>query len=112
VQAWHDWRWAEAALTNLLDDPTVRGVVCHLRPSPARVAWEQAELRARQLETALQTRLVIELAKGYLVGRGGFTPDEAFEALRGYARHHHLKIHDVCQRVVDGEPLVTPPPAG
>lgn len=110
VQAWHGWRWAEAAFTNLLDDPTVRGVVCNLRPSPARVAREQAELRASQLETALETRLVIELAKGYLVGRDGLTPDEAFEALRGHARGHHLRLHDVCRRVVGGEDLIAPPP--
>jgi PAS domain S-box-containing protein len=109
VQAWHDWRWAEAAFTNLLDDPAVRGVVCNLRPSPARMAQEVAELRARQLETALQSRLVIELAKGYLVGRDGVTPDEAFASLRSYARSHHLTVHDVCQRVVDGELLVEPP---
>ena len=111
VKAFHDWRWAEAAFTNLLDDPTVRGVVCNLRPSPARTAREQAEVRARQLETALQTRLVIELAKGYLVGRDGVTPDEAFCSLRSYARSHHLTVHTVCQRVVDGEPLIGPPAA-
>jgi PAS domain S-box-containing protein len=109
VQAWHDWRWAEVAFTNLLDDPMVRGVVCNLRPSPARVAQELAELRARQLETAFQSRLVIELAKGYLVGRDGVTPDDAFASLRSYARSHHLTIHTVCQRVVDGEPLISPP---
>lgn len=109
VQAWHDWRWAEVTFTNLLDDPTVRGVVCNLRPSPARLAREQAELRARQLETALQSRLVIELAKGYLVGRDGVTPDDAFTSLRAYARSHNLTVHDVCRRVVDGEPLIAPP---
>ena len=108
VQALHDWRWAEAAFTNLLDDPTVRGVVCNLRPSPARVAMEQAETRARQLETALQTRLVIELAKGYLMGRDAMTADEAFCTLRSHARAHHLTVHDVCRRVVEGEPLVAP----
>jgi PAS domain S-box-containing protein len=109
VQAWHDWRWAEVAFTNLLDDPMVRGVVCNLRPSPARTAREQAELRTRQLETAFQSRLVIELAKGYLISRDGVTPDEAFASLRGYARSHHLTVHAVCQRVVDGEPLIAPP---
>ncbi|MBD3944879.1 PAS domain S-box protein [Nocardioides ganghwensis] len=112
VQAWNDWRWAEAAFTNLLDDPTVRGVVCNLRPSPTRVAKEQAELRARQLETALESRLGIELAKGYLVGHDGLTPDEAFQALRGYARSHHLTIHDVSRRVVAGEAIIVPPVAG
>ena len=29
----HGWAWVEAALTNLLDDPVVRGVVCNLRLS-------------------------------------------------------------------------------
>jgi AmiR/NasT family two-component response regulator len=85
--------------------------VCNLRPSPTRVAKEQAELRARQLETALESRLGIELAKGYLVGRDGLSPDEAFQALRGYARSHHLTIHDVSRRVVAGEAIV-PPVAG
>lgn len=100
VVAFHDWRWAEAAFTNLLDDPTVRGVVCNLRPSPTRMAMEVAEDRARHLETALQTRLVIELAKDFLMGRDGMTADEAFCSLRSYARSHHLTLHDVCRRVV------------
>jgi PAS domain S-box-containing protein len=112
VRAFQDWRWAEAAFTNLLDDPTVRGVVCNLRPSPARAAMEQAELRARQLETALRTRLVIELAKGILVGRDGVSAEEAFCSLRTYARSHHLSVHDVCQRVVDGEAIIAPPVSG
>jgi PAS domain S-box-containing protein len=109
VQAWHDWRWAEALLTNLLDDPSVGGVLCNLRPNPARTAQEQAELRAQHLETAVQSRLVIELAKGYLVGRHGVTPDDAFALLRAHAHSHHLSMHDVCRRVVDGEELVVPP---
>lgn len=110
VQAYGDWRWAQAALTNLLDDPTVRGVVCHLRPSPTRVAMEAAEAKAQQLETALQTRLEIELAKGYLVGRHGLSPDAAFDALRSCARSRHLTVHDVSRRVVAGEEIVAPAP--
>ena len=42
-----DWVWAEAALTNLLDDPTVRGVVCNLRVSLRRTAQEEAETQRR-----------------------------------------------------------------
>ena len=72
----------------------------------------RARLRARQLETALESRLGIELAKGYLVGHDGLTPDEAFQALRGYARSHHLTIHDVSRRVVAGEAIIVPPVAG
>ena len=101
VQAYQAWRWAEAAFTNLLDDPLVRGVVCNLRTNPARVAQEQAEARVVQLEHALESRLSIELAKGYLAGRDGVTPEEAFQLLRGYARSHHLTLRDVCTRVVE-----------
>jgi PAS domain S-box-containing protein len=102
------WAWAEGALTNLLDDPVVRGVVCNLRLSPRRAAQEEAESQVRQLEFALESRLIIEMAKGYLAGRDGVTPDAAFERLRGYARKHHLAIRDVSHRVVAGELLTTP----
>lgn len=96
------WVWAEAALTNLLDDPDVRGVVCNLRLSVRRAAQEEAELRAQQLQTALGSRVVIEQAKGYLACRDGVDPEEAFGAIRRYARSHHLEIHDVSRQVVQG----------
>jgi len=97
------WDWAEIALTNLLDDPQVRGVVCNLRLAPRRTAQEEAENRARQLETALRSRLIIEQAKGYLAGRDGIDPEVAFERLRKHARDNHLAIHDVSRQVVAGE---------
>ncbi len=103
MRAYQAWRWAEAALTNLLDDPLVRGVVCNLRTNPARAAQEQAESRIAQLETALESRLTIELAKGYLAGRHDLAPDDAYQLLRGYARSHHLTLRDVCRRVVAGD---------
>lgn len=108
VRAYHDWRWAEAALTNLLDDPVVQGVVCNLRTNPARTAHQQAESRIAQLETALESRLTIELAKGYLGGRHDLAPEDAYQLLRGYARSHHLTLRDVCLRVVAGDLALTP----
>ena len=108
VRAFKAWRWAEAALTNLLDDPLVRGVVCNLRTNPARTAQEQAESRIAQLETALESRLSIELAKGYLAGRHDLAPDDAYQLLRGYARSHHLTLRDVCRRVVAGDLALVP----
>jgi PAS domain S-box-containing protein len=102
------WDWAEVALTNLLDDPLVRGVVCNLRLALRRTAQEEAETRAQQLETALRSRLIIEQAKGYLAGRDGIDPEVAFERLRKHARDNHLAIHDVSRRVVDGELPLTP----
>lgn len=98
-----DYVWAEAALTNLLDDPDVRGVVCNLRRSIRREALELAEERARQLQTALDSRVVIEQAKGYLVASQGITADEAFERIREHARRHQLRTHDVCRAILGGE---------
>lgn len=95
------WRWAEAAFTNLLDDPHVRGVVCNVRASVARQAHQEAEHRIAQLETALQSRLSIELAKGYLVARAGTTADAAFQLIRDHARHHQLTVREVARRVVE-----------
>jgi PAS domain S-box-containing protein len=102
------WAWAEAALTNLLDDPVVRGVVCNLRLSPRRTAHEEAENRAQQLQTALDSRVIIQQAKGYLAGRDGISPEAAFERLRHHARARHLAIRDVARGVIDGDALVGP----
>lgn len=97
------WPWAEASLTSFLDDPVVRGLVCQLRPSPRHTAQEAAETRAAQLQSALDTRLVIEQAKGFLAGRDGTDPEEAFERMRRHARRHHLGIREVARRVLTGE---------
>ena len=97
------WVWAEAAVTNLLDDPEVRGLVCNLRVSSRREAHETAEQRVEQLNTALRSRVLIEQAKGFLAARYGITPDEGFSRLRSYSRNHHMVIHEVSRRVVEGE---------
>jgi PAS domain S-box-containing protein len=97
------WVWAEAALTNLLDDPDVRGVVCNLRRSLRRAAHESAEIRVTQLNTALQSRVIIEQAKGFLAARYDIAPDVAFERLRQHSRNHHLVIREVARQVVSGE---------
>jgi PAS domain S-box-containing protein len=100
-----DWRWAEATLTNFLDDPVVRGMVCNLRLSPSREAREEAETRAAQLQTALDSRVLIEQAKGFLSASFGLDPDAAFQRLRSEARSSHRTIHDVAREVVAGKQL-------
>jgi PAS domain S-box-containing protein len=97
------WVWAEAALTNLLEDPDVRGVVCNLRRSLRREAHETAEMRVQQLNTALQSRVVIEQAKGVLAGRYGIKPDDGFERLRNYSRNNHVALRVVARKVVEGD---------
>lgn len=103
----HGWVWCEAALTNLLDDPVVRGLVCNLRISSRRDEFESLERQVQQLNTALQSRVVIEQAKGFLAALHGLDLDEAFERLRSYSRRNHVRIHEVARRVVSRE-LVLP----
>jgi PAS domain S-box-containing protein len=54
-----------------------------------------------QLERALLSRVVIEQAKGVLIGRHGVDADTAFEALRSAARSKNLRIHDLARRIVE-----------
>lgn len=56
--------------------------------------------RNAQLERALQSRILIEQAKGILAERFGVSPDEAFHVLRKGARNHRLRVHDLSARVI------------
>jgi PAS domain S-box-containing protein len=56
-----------------------------------------------RLQTALDSRIPIEQAKGFVAARFRMTPDAAFLALRRYARDHNLSIGDVARGVVTGE---------
>ena len=67
----------------------------------ARAYWANEELR-RNLEIALETRGVIDLAKGILVAREGCSPDEAFDILRRASQRANRKLHDIAQEMVDG----------
>src|SRR5919204_4393231 len=61
----------------------------------------EAEERIAQLETALESRVVIEQAKGVLAERLAVSVGEAFDILRYAARSHRTKLRDVARRVVD-----------
>jgi GAF domain-containing protein len=52
-----------------------------------------------QLQRALESRIIIEQAKGVLSAMGRMTVDEAFTALRGYARNHNLTLRVVAEGV-------------
>lgn len=60
---------------------------------------------AEQLRHALESRIVIEQAKGMVSAARGGSIDEAFERLRSYARGHSTKLHDVASAVVRRELL-------
>lgn len=64
-----------------------------------------------QLQTALNSRVLIEQAKGVIAERDGMTPSEAFAMLRSYARTHGMTLTDVAVGVLDStlDPRDTPP---
>lgn len=56
---------------------------------------------AEQLRGALDSRVVIEQAKGVLAERESITTDQAYQRLRQYARSHNLKLTQVALDVVE-----------
>jgi hypothetical protein len=56
--------------------------------------------RTIQLQTALESRIVIEQAKGILAERHSISPDKAFEKMRRDARSRRIKLHDLAAGIV------------
>jgi hypothetical protein len=57
--------------------------------------------RTIQLQTALDSRIVIEQAKGVLAERDSITPDEAFQSMRREARNRRMKLHEVAAGIIE-----------
>jgi GAF domain-containing protein len=69
-------------------------------------AAREHQLLAQQLQFALNSRVMIEQAKGMLAERGQMTVDRAFTVMRDFARRSNRKLATVAQAVIDGDPLV------
>ena len=70
-------------------------------------ALADGHLLAEQLQTALQSRVVIEQAKGMISEYLDISIDDAFQVLRSRARDHNLKLtqlaRDVTSKTVSGD---------
>jgi GAF domain-containing protein len=63
----------------------------------------ESHLLADQLHRALDSRVIIEQAKGVLAQSASVSMDEAFTALRTYSRNHNLTIRSVSERITSRE---------
>lgn len=64
---------------------------------------EAARREGDQLHRALESRVVIEQAKGVLSQRHGIDVSRAFGLLRSHARNQRRPLHEVAREVVNGE---------
>jgi GAF domain-containing protein len=71
-------------------------------------AVRQHEVIAGQLQLALNSRVMIEQAKGVLAERLRVSPDEAFVLLRRYARDHNHPLTDLAGDVIRGTAPIVP----
>lgn len=66
-------------------------------------AISHAEVLTEQLQSALNTRVVLEQAKGMLAAYSRtLTPEQAFTKLRAYARAHRLQLSKLAHDVIIG----------
>lgn len=76
-------------------------------------AIRRGELLTEQLQGALNSRIVIEQAKGAIAQARGVSVDEAFTLIRSYTRSRNLRLGDVARTIVTDLPslpdLANPP---
>ena len=71
----------------------------------ANLYWQATEL-SDQLKEALESRAVIDQAKGILIAREGISPDEAFSLLLKASQAGNVKVRDIAlQLVADAQGL-------
>ena len=93
----HDWSQEELEVAQVLADMASGYIANH------RTLAESRRL-ADQLQKALDSRVVIEQAKGVLAARHHLHIDDAFQQLRARARKTSRKLHDVAREVVEEQP--------
>jgi GAF domain-containing protein len=90
-----DLRVADVEAAQALADVATIAILQHRATLEAQVVNDQ-------LNHALNSRIVIEQAKGMVAERLGVKMEQAFAILRGHARNHNLRLADVAQGVIGG----------
>jgi GAF domain-containing protein len=63
-------------------------------------AVRESDLIAEQLQTALNSRILIEQAKGVLLALMSVSVDEAFSLMRQYSRRNRIPLREVATQVI------------
>jgi hypothetical protein len=71
-------------------------------------AIRRRDVLTEQLQTALNSRILIEQAKGVLAERLHLDLHEAFTLLRSGARRHNRRLSDLAQAIVDDTEKLPP----
>jgi GAF domain-containing protein len=74
-------------------------------------SMRRSEIAAEQLQGALNSRIIVEQAKGKLAERLSIDMDLAFTMLRDYARNSNQRLTDVARNFVDSATADFPPVA-
>lgn len=119
-----DRRYATVHSVDLAHDGRLHGVIDVFgSPDPGEPGWAvlgafaqaaaavlsqhrvvtEARRRTEQLSGALNSRVVIEQAKGLLAQQAGVSMDAAFNALRSHARDHRQRLSDLCDSLISGD---------
>jgi len=102
-----EMRQADIDAAQALADVATIAILSHRAALEAQVVNEQ-------LNRALNSRIVIEQAKGKIAERTGLNMEQSFSALRAYARNHNLRLEAVAHDIIDGTLATTlldrPPP--
>jgi GAF domain-containing protein len=85
---------ADLALGQALADVATIGIL-------SERAIRRSEVLTEQLQAALNSRVIIEQAKGVLAHHGNLRMDAAFDRLRRYARTHNARLSEVARQVVE-----------
>ena len=89
----HDWTPEEVTTARVFADIATGYVL-------SASELERERRTVEQLELALESRVIIEQAKGILAHANGINVDAAFVRLRTYARAHNANLREVAKAVV------------
>jgi GAF domain-containing protein len=86
----------DEAIATAYDVAQFAGIV-----ATARDEWSRATAFAEQMRQAMESRAVIEQAKGILMAENRCSADEAFKALVRASQDSHRKLREVAMLLVD-----------